>query len=155
LTVGLLIFSYCIIVSIILLTFGPQIGDWIATQVHLGWAFQATWNILRWPVIVFLMILTVAILYYFAPDVEQKWKWITRGSICAVLGWIVVSLGFSFYVNNLGSYNATYGSIGTVIVLLTWMYLSGFLILVGGEINAAIEHEAQGGKGPGEKQRAG
>jgi membrane protein len=149
LTIGLSVF---IIVSIVLLTFGPQIGGWIANQVGLGWAFQATWNILRWPVIVFLMILAMAILYYVAPDVEQEWKWITPGSIFAVIGWIAGSLGFSYYVNNFGSYNATYGSIGAVIVLLTWMYFSGFLILVGGEINAEIEHAAQGGEAPGEKE---
>jgi membrane protein len=149
LTIGLSIF---IIVSIVLLTFGPQIGGWIADRVGLGRVFEAAWSILRWPVIVFLMIFALAMLYYFAPDVEQEWKWITPGSVIAVIGWIVASLGFSFYVNNFGSYNATYGSIGTVIVLLTWMYLSGFLILVGGEINAEIEHAAKDGKDPGEKK---
>jgi membrane protein len=145
LTIGLSIF---IIVSIVLLT----IGGWIADRVGLGRVFEAAWTILRWPVIVFLMIFALAVLYYFAPDVEQKWKWITPGSAFAVIGWIVASLGFSFYVNNFGSYNATYGSIGTVIVLLTWMYLSGFLILMGGEINAEIEHAAKDGKDPGEKR---
>jgi membrane protein len=94
----------------------------------------------------------MANIYYFAPDVEQKWKWITPGSIFAILAWIGVSLGFSVYVSQFGSYNKIYGSIGTFIVLLTWMYLMGFVILVGGEINAAIEHAAQLGKDPGEKE---
>jgi membrane protein len=148
LTIGLSLF---IIVSIVLLTFGPQIGAWIADQVGLGRVFQITWNILRWPVIVGLLIIAMALIYYIAPDVEQEWQWITPGSIVAVIGWLVASLGFSFYVNNFGSYNATYGSIGAVIVLLTWMYVSGFFILVGGEINAEIEHAAPSGKDPGEK----
>jgi membrane protein len=149
LTVGLSLF---IIVSLVLLTFGPQIGGWIADRIGLGGIFQTAWNVLRWPVIVGLLILAMALVYYVAPDVEQQWHWITPGSVVAVVGWLLASLGFSYYVNNFGSYNATYGSIGAVIVLLTWMYVSGFLVLVGGEINAEIEHAASSGKDPGEKQ---
>jgi membrane protein len=150
LTVGITLF---IIFSLILLTFGPQIGGWIADQVGLGSVFQTAWNLLRWPVIVGLIVLAMALVYYVAPDVEQRWQWITPGSLVAVIGWLLASLGFSFYVNNFGSYNATYGSIGAVIVLLTWMYVSGFFVLVGGEINAEIEHAASSGKDPGEKQQ--
>jgi membrane protein len=150
LTVGISLF---IIFSLILLTFGPQIGGWIADQVGLGGVFQTAWNLLRWPVIVGLIVLAMALVYYVAPDVEQRWQWITPGSLVAVIGWLLASLGFSFYVNNFGSYNATYGSIGAVIVLLTWMYVSGFFVLVGGEINAEIEHAASSGKDPGEKQQ--
>ena len=149
LTIGL---STFLIVSLILLTFGPQIGAWVADLFGLGRVFELAWNILRWPVIVALLIGAMALLYYVAPDVEQRWQWITPGSACAVIGWLLASLGFSFYVNRFGSYNATYGSIGAVIVLLTWMYVSGLFILIGGEINAEIEHAAQDGKAPGEKQ---
>jgi membrane protein len=149
LTIGL---SLLVIVAMILLTFGPQIGGWIAGYMGLGGLFEAAWNLLRWPVIVAFLIFAMAVLYYFSPDVEQEWKWITPGSVWAVIGWIVASLGFAFYVNNFGSYNKTYGSIGAVIVLLTWMYVAGLIILVGGEINSEIEHAAPGGKSPGEKQ---
>ncbi len=149
LTIGLFLL---IIVSLVLLTFGPQIGGWIADLVGLGLLFQVAWNVLRWPVIVFCLILALALLYYMALDVEQQWKWITPGSVWAVLGWIGASLGFAFYVNHFGLYNRTYGSIGAVIVLLTWMYVTGLSILVGGEINAAIEHATQRGNAPGEKQ---
>jgi membrane protein len=149
LTVGL---SAFIVGALVLLTFGPQIGGWVADLVGLGRVFELTWNILRWPVIVGFMILAMAFLYYLAPDVEQQWQWITPGSACAVIGWLLASLGFAFYVNHFGSYNATYGSIGAVIVLLTWMYVTGLFILIGGEINAEIEHAAQDGKAPGEKQ---
>jgi membrane protein len=149
LTVGL---STFIILALVLLTFGPQLGRWAADLIGLGQVFEFTWNIVRWLVIVGLLILAMAMLYYLAPDVEQDWKWITPGSVCAVLGWLLASLGFSFYVNSFGSYNATYGSIGAVIVLLTWMYLTGLFVLIGGEINAEIEHAAQDGKAPGEKQ---
>jgi len=146
--------SAFIAVSMVLLIFGPQLGGWVASSVGLGAAFETAWNILRWPVIVLLLILAMALIYYFAPDVEQKWKWITPGSVFAVIVTIAASLGFSFYVNNFGSYNKTYGSIGTVIVLLTWLYLVGVVILVGGEINSEIEHASPEGKDPGEKEGA-
>jgi membrane protein len=92
-----------------------------------------------------LLIVAVALVYYLAPDVEQSWQWITPSAMVAILGWLVASLGFSYYVNHFGSYNATYGRIGAVIVLLTWMYVGGFFVLVGGEINAEIEHASSSG----------
>jgi membrane protein len=116
LTVGL---SAFIVVALVLLTFGRQLGRWVADLVGLGRVSEVTWNVVRWPVIVGLLVVAMALLYYFAPDVEQEWTWITPGSACAVLGWLLASLGFAFYVNRFGSYNATYGSIGAVIVLLT------------------------------------
>jgi membrane protein len=148
-TVGL---SAFIVVALVLLTFGPQLGGWVADLVGLGRVFEVTWNVVRWPVIVGLLVVAMALLYYFAPDVEQSWTWITPGSACAVLGWLLASLGFAFYVNRFGSYNATYGSIGAVIVLLTWMYVTGLFVLIGGEINAEIEHASARGKEPGDKQ---
>ena len=151
LTIGLSIF---LISSIVLLMFGPQIGGWLAGFVGLGGAFEIAWNILRWPVILFLVITAVATIYYFAPDVDQHWKWITPGSVFAVVLWLLVSLAFSYYVNNFGSYDKTYGSIGAIIILLTWMYVSGFVILVGGEINSVIEHASAEGKAPGQKTAA-
>jgi membrane protein len=138
--------------SVALLIFGSDIGGLLANRVGLGAAFEVVWNIARWPIIVGFLIVAMSTIYYFAPDVEQKWKWITPGSIFAILAWILVSLGFSYYVSQFGSYNKVYGSIGTFIVLMTWMYLMGFVILVGGEINAEIEHAARFGKDPGEKE---
>lgn len=149
LTIGLALF---LLVSMLLLIFGPQLGNWIAQWVGLGGAFTVLWNVLRWPVILFLVIFSVALVYYFAPNVQQSWKWITPGSVTAVIGWLLASLGFSYYVNNFGDYNATYGSIGAVIVLLTWMYLTAFFLLVGGEINSVIEDASTRGKNRGQRQ---
>ena len=131
--------------------FGPQLGTWLAASVGLWDVFAAAWNVARWVIILGCLIVALAALYYFAPDVQQQWRWITPGSVCAVIGWFLASLGFAYYVNNFGSYNATYGSIGAVIVLLTWMYATGFFILVGGELNSEIEHVALSGKNPGER----
>ncbi len=151
LVVGLSVF---IIGSIVLLIFGPQIGGWVADLFGFGGAFELAWNILRWPVILFLVITAIAAIYYFTPDVDQSWKWITPGSVFAVLLWLIASLGFSYYVNNFGEYDATYGSIGAIIVLLTWMYVTGLVILIGGEINAEIENASEQGKNKGEKSAA-
>jgi membrane protein len=137
LTIG---FSLFVIAATVLLIFGPQLGTWLASIVGLGDVFAVVWTVARWVIILGCLIVALAALYYFAPDVQQQWRWITPGSVCAVIGWILASLGFAYYVNNFGSYNATYGSIGAVIVLLTWMYVTGFFILVGGELNSEIEN---------------
>ena len=95
--------------------------------------------------------LAIAIIYYYAPDAEQEWVWITPGSILATTLWVLISLGFKFYVAHFGSYNATYGAIGGVIVLMLWFYVSALAVLVGAELNAEIEHASPYGKDPGEK----
>jgi membrane protein len=143
LVVGLSLFM---IVATVLLIFGPQLGSWLANGVGLGDIFTLTWNIARWPVSIVLLMFGLALLYYFAPNAKQSWRWISPGSVVAVIGWIITSLGFSFYVTNFASYNATYGSIGTVIVLLTWLYFTGVFILIGGEVNAAFDYAAGEGK---------
>ena len=145
LTVGLSLF---LLIAVALLIFGPQLGGGIASLIGLGWAFELTWNILRWPVSAALLIVALALVYYWAPDVEQEWKWITPGAVLAALATLLTSLGFSLYVSHFGSYNKTYGSLGAVIVFLTWLYLTGLCVLAGGELNAEIEHAASGGKAP-------
>jgi membrane protein len=139
LTVGLAGF---IIVSITLILYGARIGEWIADFVGLGWLFVIAWNILQWPVAVFLMLFALAVIYYICPNVEHDWRWVTPGSVCAVSLWLLVSLGFKAYVENFGNYNAAYGSIAGVIVLMLWLYLTGVVMLLGGEINAEIETAA-------------
>ena len=79
-------------------------------------------------------------MYHFAPDVEQDFVWLTPGSVVATLLWLAASLGFRLYVVNFGAYNQAYGAIGAVMVLLVWLYLSALAVIVGGELNAEIEH---------------
>ena len=109
---------------------------------------------LRWPVAAAIMMLVVACIYYFLPDVEQEFRFITPGSVVAVVGWILASLGFSQYVQHFGSYEVVYGALGSVIVLMLWMWISALLILVGAEINAVIEHRSPEGKRTGAKSMA-
>ncbi len=139
LTIGLAAF---IITSITLILYGARIGEWIANIVGLGWLFLMAWNVLQWPVAVILMLLALAIIYAICPDVEHDWRWVTPGSVFAVALWMGLSLGFKAYVDHFGNYNAAYGSIAGVIVLMLWLYLTGVVILLGGEINAQIEHAA-------------
>jgi len=149
LTVALALF---IVVAFGLVLVGPTLAEKVAVWFHMGPAFEWTWKILQWPVVFALVALGVAIIYYFAPDAEQDFVWITPGSVFATLLWVLISLGFKFYVAHFGSYNATYGTIGGIIILLTWMYVSSLAILVGAELNAEIEHASPYGKEPGEKQ---
>jgi len=131
-----------VILALTLVLYGSSIGSWIADFVGLGKAFAWVWNILQWPVIIALMLLVVDAVYYVCPDIEQEWRWITPGSVFAVFMWVVVSLGFKAYVDNFGDYNKVYGSIAGVIVLMLWLYWSGMVLLLGGEINAEIEQAA-------------
>jgi membrane protein len=148
LTVALAVF---IVVSFGLVLVGPTLAERIAVWMHLGPVFEWTWKIVQWPLIFALVALAMALIYYYAPDAEQDWIWITPGSVVATVLWVLISLGFKFYVARFGSYNATYGTIGGIIVLLTWMYVSSLAILVGAEVNAEIEHASPYGKEPGEK----
>jgi membrane protein len=93
--------------------------------------------------------LAAALSYYLLPDVRQKFKFITPGSVIGTLVWLLASWSFATYVSHFGSYDVTYGSIGGVIVLLTWFYITGFILLMGGEMNAIIEDASPDGKASG------
>ena len=131
-------FTSFIITSLLLLIFGPLIGAWLASLANLGDAFTMAWSLLRWPVILCFMMMALSALYRYAPAIPLPWREIMPGAVTATGAWVTVTLVFSFYVNSFGSYNKTYGSIGAVIVLLVWMYVSAFLVLLGGEINARL-----------------
>jgi membrane protein len=148
LTIGMAIF---ILVSFALVLLGPTMATAIADWTNLGPAFEWTWKILQWPVLFVLAAFGIGLIYYFAPDVEQQWMWLTPGSIFATTLWLAASLGFKYYVANWANYTETYGLIGAVMILLLWFYISGLVILVGAEMNAEIEHASPKGKDPGEK----
>ncbi|MBA1200743.1 YihY/virulence factor BrkB family protein [Pseudomonas capeferrum] len=134
-----------------LMVLGPQVMEWIAGQIGMEEFIVTLWTILRWPVIVILMMVAVALMYYVMPDVKQNFRFITPGSVLAVVVWILASLGFGFYVQTFADYNATYGSIGAIIVLLLYFYISSAVLLLGAEMNAVIEHMSAEGKDKGEK----
>jgi membrane protein len=101
-------------------------------------------RIVGWLITIALLSLIFALIYYFAPDVKvSHWRWFTPGGALGILGWIASSIGLRIYVHYFDNYSATYGSLGTVIILLTWFYLSGLMLLLGGEINSEIEAAVQ------------
>ena len=137
LTIGLAAF---IIVSATLALAGPELARWLAGRVGLGQAFEWTWRIVQWPLVFALVASGIGLVYHFAPDVEQDFVWLTPGSVLATVLWLAASLGFRLYVVNFGAYDQAYGAIGAVMVLLVWLYLSALAVVVGGELNAEIEH---------------
>ena len=131
-----------IIVALVLVLYGGKIGQVIAAHIGLGEAFRAAWKILQWPVSFFAMFLSFSVVYYFAPNLEErKWYWVTPGAVAGVALWLLASLGFRVYLHFFNSYSATYGSLGAVIILMLWLYMTGFAILIGGELNWVIENE--------------
>ena len=147
LTIGLSLF---IVMAFALIVAGPTVAERLADRLYLGPAFEWTWKILQWPVVFALVSGGMAVIYYFAPDAEQDWVWLTPGSIAATALWLAASLGFKYYLANFGGYE-TYGVVGGVMVLMLWFYITGLVILLGAEMNAEIEHASPYGKDEGEK----
>jgi membrane protein len=137
--------------ALVLVVFGPEIGGAVADSVGLGSIFQITWTIVQWPVLIFLVVFAFALVYYYAPDVEQRFRWISPGSIVSVLMWLLFSLAFAAYVERSGSFNATYGSLAGIAILMLYIYYSAFIMLVGAQLNQVIEEHIPGGKDEGEK----
>ena len=148
LTIGLALF---IVVAFGLVLMGPTLASRLAIGGGFGPAFEWGWKILQWPLVFALVATALGILFYFGPDADQDWEWITPGAVLGALLWLAASLLFKLYVANFASYNETYGSLGGVIVLMLWFYLSSLAILAGAEMNAEIEHASPHGKSPGEK----
>jgi len=148
LTIGVAVF---ILVSLTLVLAGPRLAELLTSNTLVGTVFEWTWKIVQWPLVFALVSAGMALIYYFAPDAEQDWVWLTPGSIFATAAWLATSLGFKYYVTNMGAYVETYGAIGGVMVLMLWFYLTGLAILLGAEMNAEIEHASPYGKEEGEK----
>lgn len=135
LTIGMII---VVLVALLLPVFGKQIDIYLFSYLGFSSEFVAIWNSLRWTVAPMILFIVFLSLYIFAPNEKVKLTSAIPGAIFATIGWIVVSLGFSYYVGNVSNYTATYGSLGGIIVLMLWFYLSGIILLVGGEINALL-----------------
>ena len=152
LTIGLALF---ILVALTLVLAGPTIATWLDERLGMGSAVKWTWLILQWPVALALVALALGVVFYFGPDADQDWAWITPGAVVGSVLWLLVSLATKVYVANFTDYNAAYGSVGGVMVVLLWMYVSSIAILVAAELNAEIEHASPYGKGPGQKTAEG
>lgn len=146
-----ILFALLMLGGFSLIVLGGVIQQWLAGVLGASPALLAFFTVLRWVIIVAGVMLGFALIYYLGPDVKQEFKYITPGSVlgCALL--VAASLGFTWYVQSFGNYDATYGSIGAVIVLELWLYIAGLVILLGSEVNALVEHHAADGKLKGER----
>jgi membrane protein len=136
-TLGLVVMAALVLVGLVVS--GP-IAKAIGDTVGLGDESQKIWDLAKWPVILAIVVVMVAVLYYATPNVKQpKFRWISVGSAVAIGIWVVGSLGFGFYVSNFSKYNALYGSVGGIIVFLLWLWLTNLALLLGAEIDAELE----------------
>jgi len=130
------------IIALVIVLYGGGIAQFAGAHTGLSTITVLAWRVVQWPLAVFFVVWAFALMYYFGPDTEQQWSWITPGSLFGVLLWIGASVGFRVYLHFSNSYSKTYGSLGAVIILLYWLFITGLAILIGGEINAEIENAA-------------
>jgi membrane protein len=131
------------LIAMTIVLYGNGIANSVGNLVGLGNVTTWIWKIAQWPVAVFFLLLAFALIYYFGPDVKfPVWHWISPGSVAGVFLWAVVSFALRVYLHFFNSYSKTYGSLGAVMILLLWFYVTGVAILVGGEVNAEIENAA-------------
>lgn len=144
-TLVLVLFAVLIVVAVVL---SGDIAEQVGEAIGLSAVAVTVWDIAKWPVVLALVVLAVAILYYFTPNVRQpKFRWMSVGALLAVVVWIVASVGFGLYVANVGSYGSTYGSLAGAIILLLWLWITNLALLFGAELDAEVERgrELQGG----------
>jgi membrane protein len=145
--VTLLVTVIAIVVAVIaalLITLSGPVAEQVGQAIGVGETGLVIWNIAKWPILVFLVVLIIAVLYYATPNVKQpKFKWMSLGALVALIVWVVASALFAFYVANFSSYNETYGSIGGVIVFLLWIWISNIALLFGAELDAELERGRQ------------
>ena len=149
-----LISSLFILLVVGVLIAGGFAGHWVAARLGIERAFSIGLGIVRWPLTAALMMLGSAVGFHLLPDVKQKFTFMLPGAIVGTLLWLGATWVFTQYVRYFGSYDVTYGSIAGVVVLLTWLYISGFIFVIGGEINAILEHAAVVGKEDGARDES-
>jgi membrane protein len=127
-------------VSAIAVTLSGGLAQEVGNVIGVGETAVDIWNLAKWPVLLLFVSFLFAVLYWAAPNVKQPgFRWITPGGVLAVIGWVIASLAFAFYVSNFASYNKTYGALAGPIVFLVWLWISNIMILLGAEFNAELE----------------
>lgn len=120
---------------------GDLCANWLDHRFAGSFALSICVRIIAWTLASMLMVLSFEVVYYYCPDVQNsRWRWFTPGGLVGLLGWVMGSLGLRIYLHWFGNYSATYGTLGAVIILLLWFYVTGVMILLGGEVNSEIEH---------------
>jgi membrane protein len=132
-----------VVMSLALVVFGPEVGDYFQSLIGLPETFLALWDVLRWAGAFLAVSLAHALLYYVAPNAEVPFKWITPGGFAATVLILVSSVGLNLWVANLGRYDQVYGQVGAIMVLMLWLYVTGLMVLIGAEINAVLVRTAE------------
>jgi membrane protein len=132
-----------VVVSLALVVFGPEVGDYFQSLIGLPDTFLALWDVLRWAGAFLAVSLAHALLYYVSPNAEVPFKWITPGGFAATVLILVSSVGLNLWVTNLGRYDQVYGQVGAIMVLMLWLYVTGLMVLIGAEINAVLARAAE------------
>lgn len=132
-----------VVVALGLPVFGEQIGSFIFSYVGFEDGFNTLWNQLRFILPPILIVVVFTLIYWLVPDIKLRFKTVLPGALFATVGWIITTFGFSFYVSNFGNYSNTYGSIGTIIILMLWLYFSAIILMIGGQINAVTKERAE------------
>ena len=152
--------SVLIITALIAILTGNFVASYLASHLGVGKLAVVAWHVVQLALALAFVILSFSLIYYYGADLEeQHWYWITPGALTGVLLWVAASFGFRLYLHFFNSYSKTYGSLGAAMILLMWLYITGFSFLIGGEINAQIEHAAAlrghpEAKAPSEKKAA-
>lgn len=137
-----LAFTAGMVLFLVLALIGIVVVPAVLNLMHLGQASELILSIARWPALLAVVVLALAVVYRYGPcRSDARWRWITWGSVAAAVLWLIASMLFSWYASNFGSYNKTYGSLGAVIAFMVWTWLSAVIVLMGGELNAEIEHQ--------------
>jgi len=140
-TIGLVVMGALVMFGLVVS--GP-ISREVGSLIGLGQESADLWNLVKWPVILVIVMAMVAVLYYVTPNVKQpKFRWVSVGSVIAILVWVLASIGFGFYVGNFANYNKTYGTFGGIIVFLLWLWLTNLALLFGAEVDAELERGRQ------------
>lgn len=140
--------SVLIISALAIILYGETIGDAVATRYGFSSIFKISWRILQWPIALVFVLATFNLIYNFAPNLRpHERRWLTPGSSIGVALWLAISFGFRIYLHFFNSYSMTYGSLGALIVLMLWFYLTGVAILIGGEVNCEVDRGCEGDDG--------
>lgn len=130
-----------ILAALAIVLVGGTIGETLASRLGFGSLFTTIWSVIQWPIALIFILTTFNLIYNFAPNISPNARrWITPGAFVGVALWLLVSFGFRVYLGYFDSYSVTYGSLGAVIVLMLWFYLSGVAILIGGEVNCEFQN---------------
>jgi membrane protein len=128
-------------ISAVIVVFTGPIADKVGSAIGVGHTAVVVWDIAKWPLLIVIVSLMLAILYYACPNVKQPgFVWVSPGGVLGVLIWVIASALFAFYVANFGSYNKTYGTLASVIIFLIWLWITNVAILLGAEFNAEMQH---------------